>query len=208
MPSEDERQKGRFLTDTQQDYLNGSHDPPSDNAEVQLRSKIRDRMVGAMVELAHAGTNLGHRDRGLLYDNHTDVEFSERFGEYHRFPEEFPGRWGDLGFVHHAGLITGFFYKTMRENGYPRASALSILERVVEQTEHEVRNEFEHGEGWVEEGLRAVDVAADFRVKTVGEVDLDLAEDRLESGTELSGLEVKALVDAGHAEVRPTDPTT
>ena len=36
------------MTEKQRDYLNGQHEPPNDNAEYQMRSKIRARTEGAL----------------------------------------------------------------------------------------------------------------------------------------------------------------
>ena len=199
MPNKNELEKGRFLTDTQREYLKGGHESPSASAERQLRSKTRDRTVGAILDLQLVSRTLPKRDRENLYEYE-----SERFQLGHRFEEAPHDAWGDIGVSMAFQDITHFFYKLLRENGHDKQVMMGILERTVEKAEHDVRNNFEWKEGWTEHGRRAVDVEADFRLTTVDDVDLERAKKRFESGSELSGLEMKALVESGVAEFELT----
>ena len=197
MPSKEERDYGRFLTDTQRKYLHGHHDPPSENAKKQTRSKIRDRTVGALLDLHHVSQRLKKEDRELIFEYK-----APQIGVGHRFDEAPYDAWGDIGVGMAFQDITRFFYKMLRENGFSQDAMITQLESVVEKAEHEVRNGFEWQEGWTEHGRRAVDVEADFRIQTVDDVDIERARERLEHGTELSGMEMKALIEVGEAELQ------
>ena len=196
MPSEQERNYGRFLTDTQRDYLRGYHDPPNQNAEKQLRSKIRDRTVGAILDLHIVSRNLTEQDRELVF-NYKQSQIGS-----HRFEEAAHNVWGYLGLVEVFRDITRFFYKLLRENGVSRAEAVTHLEKIAEKGEHETIHGFEWQEGWVDEGRRAVDVEADFRLKTLENIDVERVREKFERGTEISGLEMKALVESDEAELQ------
>jgi hypothetical protein len=197
MPNKQERDYGRFLTNTQREYLHGHHNPPSKNAEKQTRSKIRDRTVGALIDLQHVSRRLKKEDRELIFEYE-----APQIGAGHQFDEAPHNAWGDIGVGMAFRDITRFFYKMLRENGFSQDAMMAQLERVVEKAEHETRHGFEWQEGWTEHGRRAVDVEADFRLRTVDDVDVEKARERYEHGTELSGIEMKALLDSGEAELQ------
>ena len=196
MPSKDQREKGRFLTETQLDYLQGKHDPPNRNAEEQMRSKIRDRTIGAIIDLQYIGRYLSKADREHLFNYK-----KEKLQLGHRFEEAPHNAWGDIGVPAAFEDITRFFYRMLRENGFSRDIVVGqYLESIAEEGEHDYRNDFEWKEGWTKEGRRKVDVEADFRLKTVDDIDVERARERYENGIELSGLEMKALLEQDQAE--------
>jgi len=51
-----------FITDTQRDYLTGEHEPPSSNAEQQMRRRIRENTRQAFLDLATVSDRIEHRD--------------------------------------------------------------------------------------------------------------------------------------------------
>ena len=68
----DQRSKGRFLTDGdkgQRAYLSGKYEPETDNAEYQVRSKIRARTEGALSELDFISKNIPGRDLEKIFEN-------------------------------------------------------------------------------------------------------------------------------------------
>jgi len=208
MPDERELAAGRFLSDNQRDYLKGDYEPPNKNAERQYRSQIRDRMVGAILDLGVVVRKLQHTDRESLFNYGTEEEWIgtkkiDLLSEYRH------NRWGDIGFAHEFGELIQFFWKTYRENGATRDTSLRQLELWTQKAEHEYLHGFEHGEGWTEHGKRPTDVEADYSMRTVDDIDVDSLLDRLNpdategrsAASELSGLEMKALVESDHAEI-------
>lgn len=201
MPDKTQRDKGRFLTETQREYLLGHHDPPTRNAEEQMRSKIRDRTIGAIIDLQYISRYLTKEDRENLFNY-----AKEKLQPGHGFEEAPHNAWGDVGVPVAFEDVTRFFYKMLRENGFSRDIVVGHhLERIAEEGEHEYRNDFEWKEGWMNEGRRSVDVEADFRLKTIDDVDVERARERFESGIELSGLEMKALIEQDEAEFSLTE---
>jgi hypothetical protein len=194
MPDKEEIQKGRFLTETQIEYLVGENDQLSPNAEGTKRSRIRDRAAGAIGDLT-AVTNLGRADREELFDFDKPEPISPRE------PAEPVGKWGYAGLDFDFNRLVEFFYKMFRENGVPRERILAELESSVEAAEFEFRHDIERTER-LEEHLRPVDVEADFQITTVGNVDLQSARERYKMGEELSGMEMKALIESGYAELQ------
>jgi len=67
MSYEKQFQKGQFLTDKQREYLYGDHEPPTDNAEYQMRSKIRARVEGALTDF-FAANKLSDDDAKKLFE--------------------------------------------------------------------------------------------------------------------------------------------
>ena len=212
MVDEETRNKGRSLTDTQREYLTGEGENISDNYERQIRSKIRDRFVGSIQDLGIIAKNLQQKDRKNLYNYNTDKSLNEVLGEVTTFPESQYGR-GDFLFTVVFGELIQFYWKTLRENGATREELLRRFELLAERAEHEYRNEFERYEGWLEQGKRPTDIEADFRMESVDDVDIDALLTRLEedadsgyrSVSELSGLEMKALIESGDAEISLTE---
>ena len=212
MPDKRERDAGRFLGQKQREYLTGDYEPPSANAERQYRSQIRDRTMGAIQEFGVVAKNLERNDRETLYNYGTDSEFTEEVGELKTLPESRYGR-GDFTFTMLVGEIIQFYWKTLRENGVTREELLRRFELLVERAEHEYRNEFERHEGWLEQGKRPTDIEADFSMESVDDIDVDALLTRLEedadsgyrSVSELSGLEMKALIESGDAEISLTE---
>lgn len=203
MPNEQHREYGRFLTDRHREYLHGERDE-NDSSERQLRLEIRNRTVGALLDLGLVGTRLTRDDRKQIhsYAASDPSEHAEHAGEYiqtHELEDARYGVWGDLGVGLYFQYITQFLYKLVRE-GRSMDYTLARLEQIIEKAEHEHRNGFEFGEG-SQKGRRAVDVEAEFQMRTVDDVDLDRARERFERGTELSGIEMKALVESGDAKI-------
>jgi len=59
-----------FLTDTQRDYLRGEHTPPNDNAEQQMRLKIRNRTKKALEDIDLLADGLSQDDiEQTLFDS-------------------------------------------------------------------------------------------------------------------------------------------
>lgn len=73
----DQRSKGRFLTNTQREYLTGNHQPKTDNAERVMRSKIRDRIKGALFEFYIINKHISKDDLGLIFS-----EFESDISQY------------------------------------------------------------------------------------------------------------------------------
>jgi hypothetical protein len=214
VPDERELAAGRFLSDNQRSYLTGSFEPPNKNSERQYRSQIRDRTVGGILDLAVVAQNLERHDRELLFNYGTErKEVTEKVEDIPLFPEYRHGKWGDIGFVVEFSEIIQFFWKTYRESGATRDTLLQHFEQWAKKAEHEYRHGFERYEGWIEQGKLPTDVEANFDMKTVDDVDVDALLDRLDpdsdSGrhvpSELSGLEMKALVESGHADIQLKD---
>lgn len=203
MPDEREFRAGRFLGEKQREYLTGDYQPDSSNLESQYRSQIRDRTVGALVDLKIVAENLERRDRELLHEYKKPQ--LQRVGSQKLEELPFPGVWGQVGLSEYFVSTTEFLYKTLRENGASSEAMVGLLGYAARWAEHEVRNGYEYREGWLEEGRKAVDVETDFQLHTVQEVDVDMAKGKLERGTELSGLELKALEQAGEIEITPAD---
>lgn len=180
-------EKGRFLTPTQRDYLTGEHDPPTDNAESTMRSKIRERTVGAILELGLVSRSLGERDRELIfnYAKPEDIsEYSDMPGgvsvAFQSFDEAPIDRWEWLGLENEFSSMLEFFYKTARENGVPRSHILKSLEMAVEAAEGE----------W---GIGFRDVTVDLSVEEEESLDLDALAERYKRGEDLSLTELGAL---------------
>lgn len=59
-----------FLTETQREYLAGRHEPPTNNADRQIRSKIRDRTKKALEDLHRVALGFDKTDIDqILFDN-------------------------------------------------------------------------------------------------------------------------------------------
>lgn len=195
MPNKSEVGKGQFLSESQIEYLAGEHDQLSPNAEGTKRSRIRDRTVGAIHDLGIVCQNLGKDDRESLFDfDKPDLIDPNE-------PIDPRGKWGYAGFNTDFSHLIRFFYKMFRENGISREEILEELERTIVVAEFEYRHRLEHTER-LEQNLRPVDVEADFQVTTVGNVDLQTVKQRYVQGEELSGIEMKALVESGFAELQ------
>jgi len=194
MPEKAEIEKGQFLSDSQIEYLVGEDNQLSSNAEQTKRSRIRDRTVGAIGDLTTV-TNLGRDDREKLFDFDKPDPIRPRTSAGPH------GKWGYVGLDNNFNRLVQFFYKMFRENGVPREEILSELESAVEAAEFEFRHDLQRAER-LEEHLRPIDVEADFEITTVGNVDLQSARERAKWNEELSGIEMKALVESGYAELQ------
>ena len=64
----DQFEKGRFLTETQRAYLKGDYKPPSHNAEIQNRYKIRQRVMGALADLSFVAPRLSNEDIEMIFN--------------------------------------------------------------------------------------------------------------------------------------------
>jgi hypothetical protein len=64
-----------FLTKTERSYLLGKHEPPSDNAEQQMRYKIRERTKKALEDLDILAHGLSQSDmENILFDSKGEHE--------------------------------------------------------------------------------------------------------------------------------------
>lgn len=193
MPDKEHLEKGHFLTKTQLEYLAGEREDLSSNAEDVKRARIRDRTVGAINDIGIISQNLGKNDRENLFD-YNKPELIDL-----REPVDPNGKWGYAGFDVEFSYIIQFFYKIFRENGISRGEILAQIESAVEAAEFECRHGLESGER-IEKNIRPIDIEADFQITTVGNVDLQTAKLRYSRGEEISGMEMKALVESGYAE--------
>jgi hypothetical protein len=124
-----QKEYGRFLTDTQRDYLNGLHDPPSDNAEYQIRSKIRARTEGALEEFDSVG-KLTDDDAKKVFEGVGEITTD---GTTITTPEGSR----DIMPGHEAELIklVAFAYRGFRENKAPADYFISALKAGIRQGE-------------------------------------------------------------------------
>ena len=149
MSQTDEQAKGRFLTDTQRKYLQGNHDPPSDNAEYQMRSKIRHRTKGAIHDLGIVARHLSQKDRSLLLDLETPHD-TDTAQEKTEMPDGTPlslptdentdfGLWGWVGFSREMDSILQFYYLASREQTLKEGSDFS-RSNITESIKHALEN--------------------------------------------------------------------
>lgn len=208
MGQNNEQEKGRFLTDTQRDYLQGEHEPPTNNAEYQLRSKIRHRTKGAIYDLAIVARNLSQKDRSLLLNLETPRSTDAK-KEKAEMPDGTPlpiptdnnteyGLWGWVGFSREINSIIRFYYKTLREidseeQSFAKTNITSLLEYTLERAEREYL------------GLppsERFNIKATVEVETTTYVNIEKAKRRFQSGKDLRPIELKALAESGEVDIQ------
>lgn len=67
-------ENGPFLTELQREYLRGNYEPPSKNAERQLRSQMRKRTRAAFDDLQALSKGLSQQDQQLIAESDTPPE--------------------------------------------------------------------------------------------------------------------------------------
>lgn len=220
-----------FLTDGpqgQQAYLRGDYDPPTDNAENKKRSDIREQTKAAIQDLGLVArsTRLRPEDRALILGMETPdetdessemVEIVEEDGEESlRFPGTGEGKrmrlpldpnapdtdadygvWGPIGVWREMGSIIKWLYLMLREDGATRETLSATVEQALESAEGEYRH------GWPGM-MQHKDVEATVTIETPEDVDVESAKQRHQRGIALTPIEMKALVESGEYEIRPT----
>lgn len=199
--------RGKFLTETQRKYLQGNHEPPSDNAESQVRSKIRARTKAAIHDLGLIARNLEQKDRSLLLNaetpTSTNLDEMTQLTNGNRVPlptdeEGEYGIWGWVGFSMEMGSILEFYYKTLREQELEEGSNFSrsnITESIQASLESAERD-------YLDLPPNNHSIEATVEVETVDDVDLDKAKKRYQQGKDLRPIEVKALIESDHAKLQ------
>jgi len=132
----DQRSKGRFLTDGdkgQRAYLSGKYEPETDNAEYQVRSKIRARTEGALSELDFISKNIPDRDLKKIFENwESDAsaypEDVGSKGEHYRI--DTPQQIAEIQ------AIIGMAYRGYRRNGMEANEVIkSVVENAIRKAE-------------------------------------------------------------------------
>ncbi|MBV0924534.1 hypothetical protein KTS45_10020 [Halomicroarcula limicola] len=106
--------------------------------------------------------------------------------------------WGGAGVWREFFDLVRFFWLDQREAGL----SCDELERSVTASIEAAEGEFRHGKRG---RMQHNDVAATFSVETVDNVNVESAKQRFERGVALAPIELKALVESGEYEIRPTE---
>jgi hypothetical protein len=128
----DQRSKGRFLTDGdkgQRAYLSGKYEPETDNAEYQVRSKIRARTEGALSELDFISKNIPERDLKKIFEDWSRLPESTPDGDKQQFkmPQQLSTVEAIIGMAYRGYRLNGMeaneFIKSVVENAIRKAEA-------------------------------------------------------------------------------------
>lgn len=184
----------RFLTDTQRAFLQGGHEPPTDNAAEVMRLRTRQNAVYGWIDMAIAADGFDREDRMAFYNYAAPADASEetetpdgRRIEVRPFDPSPIDRWEWLGIDYCFTRIFEFYYKMLRENGVSESAILDSLTAAIETAEGEYGGRYRNVEATV-----SIDVSEP--------VDLDAALERFERD-EHSFMDLKALSDAGKLNI-------
>lgn len=115
----DQTEKGRPLTDTQIAYLTGTHTPPNDNAEYQIRSKIRSRIEGALKDFVRV-RQISDNDAQSIFEDFENIsEVKEKGNGESRLT--MPGHLGSVS------NFLSFAYRGYRANGMDPERFVSLV---------------------------------------------------------------------------------
>lgn len=199
------RGKGELFSDSQREYLKGEKSDISDNYETTIKTRIRQRVIGALKDIQLL-ENLDNDDRQYIYNSDGHIfrgvgDLRNTKGKVGETPtaDEFLNS-GSFGMFAAYQSLFKFFYKSAREDGEPPEGILETIAGDIERLEHEILSD--KGEGHFE-------VEATVEIDQVKQVDIDDAKERFENQG-ISGVsteELKALSDHGQFEYIPTDNT-
>lgn len=197
--------KQGFLTPTRQDYLQGEHEPPTDNAEDTMRSAIRRDTQEVLADLAFLSKNLPSRDRKLIAEGN-NVPFEAGPLDYSNFSPSRGRRLNNLSVepvrsqnqelersdkmepeVQSAIIDTLVLLFSLCEHGHvhPQRAVETALEKYYSQLS------FDQG-----------DHVAHTKVRSQGS-EYSSGRRKLENGEDLKPTEVKALLAEGYEFPEP-----
>ena len=197
------------LSKQERAYLRGEREFPSDSAERAARHRLKHKMKPLIQEVALYARGADQRDRRNLrtvthpkprdaeravdpYPDNTDVD-----------PTIAPDGdldvdlWGGTGVWREFFDIVQFFWLDQREAGLSCDELALSVAASIEAAEGEYRHG-RHGQ------MQNKDVKATVTVETLDDVDVESAKQRHERGVELTPIEMKALVESGEYELRPS----
>jgi hypothetical protein len=193
---EDERGRGKIFSPSQREYLRGNKSVTS-NHETTLQTRIRQRVIGAIEDIQLLN-ELDKEDRAYIYQSNKDknregldVDFDDRYGNIPKLEEELLLNEGPVGLSLAFSSVFEFYYKTMRENGYPPEAKCDRLREDLEKAERQLLSD-EHGERY--------EVEATVKIENSAKVDIEDAKKRFKQDGihAVSKPELKALEEAGY----------
>lgn len=198
-----------ILSEQERAYLRGEREFPSDGAERSARHRLKHKMKPLIEEVALYARGADKRDRRLLRTvTHPKPRDAERIGD--PYPDNTDvepaidpdgdldvNLWGGTGVWREFFDIVRFFWLDQREAGLSCDELARSVTASIEAAEGEYRHG-RHGQ------MQHKDAEATVTIETTDDVDVESAKQRLERGVELTPMEMKALVESGEYELRPS----